>query len=200
MVFCKRVLLNYAVPTTFLLLGLGCQSAEHKGTNTTDTPVGDTLITSNATIDDSQAQLEAKAIAFLRAQYKNDMSTGVLDSASRRFIVAEHDLNADGDKEIFIGLSGSYFCGSGGCTVLLLTSESKLLNTFTVVSYPVAAAVTTTNGWVDLVMSSNGKSHILKFNGIKYPSNPSIQPAIKFVDQAHQVILAPENNTKWLQF
>lgn len=112
----------------------------------------------------------------LTAMLKEDLSKNIVSEASRKFILFEYDLNDDGKKEIFVGLTGPYFCGSGGCTFLLLDHEGKQVTRFTVTDYPVVIAATKTKGWKDLILSSAGKNHLMKFNGTAYPSNPSIQP------------------------
>ncbi|WP_316834759.1 hypothetical protein [Pedobacter nutrimenti] len=116
--------------------------------------------------------------AYLQQSFKSELEKGIIDSTSRKFGVFEYDLNNDGKNEVFVGLTGSYFCGSGGCTWLLLDDHEKLLTRFTVSKYPVIISQTATNGWKDLIIYSNGKNHLVKFNGKKYPSNPSIESAI----------------------
>lgn len=115
----------------------------------------------------------------LASKYKNDIDKGLIDQSSRKFIYSEYDLNGDSKKEIFVGLTGSYFCGSGGCSIYLLDDEGNVITFFSVAEYPIAIDTRKTNGWNDLLINSNGKFHIMKFNGRKYPSNPSVQKAIK---------------------
>lgn len=138
---------------------------------------------------------------FLRKYYQNDIDKNLLDSGSRKFIYGKYDLNRDGEKETFIGLTGSYFCGSGGCTALLLDSKGNLLNKFTVVQYPFKISSVTTNKWNDLVVESGGKQRVLKFNGITYPSNPSVQSEFdgNLVAEG-QVLDIPGNLDQWQKF
>lgn len=112
----------------------------------------------------------------LNKLFNEDLSKNLIDEQSRKFKVFEHNINEDTKKEIFVGLTGSYFCGSGGCTVLLLNSDGELITKFTVTEYPLLIAETYTKGWNDLILHSQGKDHLMKFNGKTYPSNPSIQP------------------------
>lgn len=116
--------------------------------------------------------------ASLQLEYKVDLEKKIIDSNSRKFIFFEYDLNDDGTKEIFVGLTGSYFCGTGGCTIYLLDSQSKLINTFTVAGYPIVIDNNKTNGWKDLFIHSGKKDRIVKFDGKKYPTNPSMLPAL----------------------
>lgn len=139
---------------------------------------------------------------YLQKTYKKDLETQLIDSNSRKFIVSEYDLNDDGEKEIFVRLTGSYFCGSGGCTALLLNKNGELITSFTVVGYPVFAAETKTKNWKDLVMFSNGKNHLVKFTGSKYPSNPSIEPeAVETKDSnMTKVFDVSANPEQWSSF
>jgi hypothetical protein len=102
-----------------------------------------------------------------------------MDSSARKFVFSEMDLNADGQNEIFVGFTGGYFCGSGGCTIMLLDNKGIAITQFTVSEYPVIVDNNKTNGWSDLIINSNGKNHLMKFDGKKYPSNPSVQPVYK---------------------
>jgi hypothetical protein len=115
----------------------------------------------------------------LQDKLKADLDKNIVDSLSRKFIFFEYDLNDDGNKEIFVGLIGPYFCGSGGCTQYLLDHQGNVITIFTVSDYPVVIDNNKTNGYKDLFIYSNGKNRIVKFNGKKYPSNPSTLPALK---------------------
>ncbi|MDR6920074.1 MULTISPECIES: hypothetical protein [Chryseobacterium] len=108
---------------------------------------------------------------------KNDLN--ILTENDRKFRYTEADLNGDGDKEIFVGMAGSYFCGTGGCTVYLLNSKGKKINGFTVVGGPIAISSNKTNGWADLIIPSKSKNYLIKYTGKIYPGNPSIQPEYK---------------------
>ena len=138
---------------------------------------------------------------YLQTKYKNDLQKGFIDTLSRKFFVVEFDLNNDGKKELFVGLTGPYFCGSGGCNALLL-GDGKLITQFTVTNYPVFIANTSTNGWHDLVIYSNAQYRLVKFNGNKYPSNPSLAPVIR-IKQGDYLLKfeQPDSSSgSWYQF
>jgi len=117
----------------------------------------------------------------LREKYKDDLKLNQIDESSRKFAIYEYDLSGDGRKEIFVGTTGSYFCGSAGCTIFLLSPDGKLLTQFTVSAKPIVISHDRTNGWEDLYIKSNGQFHVMKFNRESYPSNPSVQPISKIV-------------------
>ncbi|WP_290706987.1 hypothetical protein [Flavihumibacter sp. CACIAM 22H1] len=136
----------------------------------------------------------------LKALYKEDIDKNLLDSLSRSFILFEYDLNEDGKKEILVAQNGPYFCGTGGCTLLLLSPEGKLLTRFSVTDLPIIVLRNRTNGWNDLLLSSAGKLHHMKFDGKKYPSNPSIAPVFKQLPGDELPRLLDEANEPYPRF
>jgi hypothetical protein len=116
----------------------------------------------------------------LQDKFKSDLEKNLIDSFSRKFIFFEYDLNDDGMKEIFVGLTGPYFCGSGGCTIYLLDNQGNAITKFSV-SRDIVIDHKKTNGYKDLFIYSGGKFRIAKFNGKTYPSNPSILQALNVI-------------------
>ena len=55
----------------------------------------------------------------------------------RRFIFDSVDLNGDKINKFLVGLMGPDFCGTGGCTMLVLNSEMQIISKMTLVEYPV---------------------------------------------------------------
>lgn len=117
----------------------------------------------------------------LQNLYKDDLSKKIIDDYSKRFIFFEYDLNDDGKKEILVGLTGPYFCGSGGCTQYILDNQGAVISKFTVADYPVVIDTQKSSGWKNLFIQSGRKNRIVKFDGKKYPSNPSLQPELKVI-------------------
>lgn len=82
-----------------------------------------------------------KTAALVRSRllqlYGDDLKIGIVDSVSRKFIFFEFDLNKDGNKEIFVGLTGPYLCGSGGCSQFILDAQGEVISSLTVSDYPV---------------------------------------------------------------
>ncbi|NQX38248.1 hypothetical protein SAMN05421820_101261 [Pedobacter steynii] len=147
-------------------------TTEQKKTERTDTVPATAPTTVKAYNENTVKLVKDKLVTI----FKDDLSKNLIPEPSRKFILFEYDLNEDGKTEIFVGLTGPYFCGSGGCTFLLLNHEGEKVTQFTVTDYPVIIAKTKTKGWKDLILSSAGKNHLMKFNGTGYPSNPSVQP------------------------
>jgi len=112
----------------------------------------------------------------LLKQFKADLAKNLIDEKSRKFIYYEYDLNDDGKTEYLVGFTGLYFCGSGGCTQYILDNKGNVISKFSVSDYPVIIDINKSNGWKDLIMSSGGKNHVMKYNGKTYPPNPSLLP------------------------
>lgn len=123
---------------------------------------------------DDQGNIRRLIELTLTDLFKEDLEKGFIDSLGRQFKYSLFDLNQDGSHEIFVGLTSSFFCGSGGCTILLVTGQGDLITKFTVVDYPLYVDPNRSNGWNNLVMYSGKQNRLVKFNGQKYPSNPSI--------------------------
>lgn len=136
----------------------------------------DTLGVATLTKPDSSDEAVQKVKAYLQKDLRDDLEKGLVDSSSRSFRLAEYDLNNDGKKEIFVALQGMYFCGSGGCTFLLLQNDGTLITRFTVTEYPIMISDKETKDWKNLMLESRAKLHEMKYNGKAYPSNPSVQP------------------------
>lgn len=117
----------------------------------------------------------------LRSILASDL--GNLGENERRFEYARVDLNGDGREETFVRLVNPVFCGSGGCSYLLLDADLQLRQRFTQIDPDGGLVVMTArqNGWRDLVVShsSAGASgqRRLMFDGQQYPENASTAPA-----------------------
>lgn len=136
----------------------------------------------------------AKLRSFLTSYLKDDLPT--IPAEERRFSFYEIDLNDDQRNEYFISLTGSAFCGSGGCTFLLLGNDLSVINRFTVMRPPVFRSNHTTNGWHDLILIGNltpGKEqyrHLEWDNkSKKYPSNPSLITPVELAPSGHDYIM-----------
>ena len=98
-----------------------------------------------------------------------------------RYIEAFVDLNGDRHEEVIVRLVGRTSCGSGGCTMLVLTPEDgsyRLVNRTTITNPPIRALNTATNGWRDLsvIVTGGGVNRgfeaRLRFDGEAYPRSP----------------------------
>ncbi len=102
-----------------------------------------------------------------------------------RYMHAFVDLNGDGKPEAIVYLLGGRWCGTSGCTMLILRQEAP---SFNVVSKtlstrpPIRVLPATSHGWRNLsVLVASGITESyqseLRFNGKTYPWSPSLPPA-----------------------
>ena len=110
------------------------------------------------------------------------------DRTNTRYLSATADLNDDGQPETLVYILSSSRCGSGGCTMLILTMQNahyKVITRTTITQLPIRLLPTRTNGWRDLAVTVSGGGVLhgyeakLAFNGRKYASNPTVAPAKK---------------------
>jgi hypothetical protein len=89
-------------------------------------------------------------------------------------------------NEVIVYLTGRQWCGSGGCTALVLVpqgSSYKVNTRMTVAQLPIRVLASRSNGWHDLGVwvqgggIQPGYEAQLRFNGRKYPGNPTVPPA-----------------------
>lgn len=104
------------------------------------------------------------------------------DAARIDYALAWHDLDGDGADEAIVYLAGPYFCGTGGCTLLVLTRAGpawrKVGDTSTVRA-PIQVLVARSHGWRDLAVEVAGGGGpvgtvALRFDGAAYSGNASI--------------------------
>ncbi len=116
---------------------------------------------------------------FLRS-YLHESSTPDL-----RYAVAFVHLTA-GSEAAIVYIEGGGWCGSGGCTALILAPEKssyRVVSKLTIVRLPIRVLDTSTNGWRDLAVTVVGGGILradeawLRFDGKTYPTNPSVEPA-----------------------
>ena len=99
---------------------------------------------------------------------------------------ADAELNGDGRQESFVYVTDPKLCASGGCLLLILSphgSRYRVVMRTSVTRLPITVLPTATLGWRDVGVSVQGGGIIrpymarLRFNGRRYPSNPTMPPA-----------------------
>lgn len=113
---------------------------------------------------------------FLKSYLQEDIKG--MAEADRTFSFYELDLNGDNKNEYFIKLPEKGFCGSGGCTFLLLDNSLQLINRFTVTNPPIYVGSAGVDGWKTLLLQGKNANKFVHLtwdsNKKKYPSNPSL--------------------------
>lgn len=126
------------------------------------------------------------------------------DEGKVRYYYNNIDLNDDGKPEVFVYLVGPFVCGTGGCSAAIFKQENgeyKLLSKFSLVNNPIIISDNKTNGYKDIIMDVYGggiESFFakLKFDGIKYPMNPSIQPKVEPGTKVEGIAIIADDITK----
>ncbi|WP_074928113.1 COG3650 family protein [Enterovibrio norvegicus] len=116
-----------------------------------------------------------------------------IDPVTYRWLT--QDLNQDGQDELLVITD---WCGSGGCTLLVFANNKgdwQFNSRITLVHLPFQMSNATSQGWHNLIMPVGGggakpATHVLKFNGQRYPGNPSIAPEVSKPDSADTYLFA----------
>lgn len=125
---------------------------------------------------------EQSSRAFLQDYLKDP---GLGERKATDYLSAFVDLNRSGGQ-VVVYLADQQWCGSGGCTTLILAPEGasyRIVTRIAIVRLPIRLLATTSNGWYDIsVRVQGGGIHPgyeakLSFDGKTYPSNPSVPPA-----------------------
>ena len=149
--------------------------------------------TTEKTSNNDEGSIENKIKSYLTEDYLKD-DIDYLQDNDRKFQYHEVDLNHDGENEIFIRFMSSYFCGSGGCTFLLLDSKLNIITHFTVTEAPIFVETTDMNGWSILLVKDAGIFKELSFENGTYPNNPSLLEKAPYdAPSGHALIMFDEN-------
>jgi len=111
---------------------------------------------------------------YINNKFLNPNDKKAISESERTFSLHQSDLNNDGEKEIFVYLNSRYFCGTGGCTVLILSPKQELITKLTVTTPPIFIEPTIKNNWKILNIKSEGEWKELVYNNGSYPTNPTI--------------------------
>lgn len=170
----------------------GCTSSEP--TTNVASPATEMASATPATDAAMKAVLQTTIADYVKQQ------NAPLDT-NHRYFADTIDLNGDGIQDGVVVFSSSYWCGTGGCTMLIFEGQQdktfRLVSETTLVRPPVTVSETKTNGWRDLMLTVSGgggpaKPVALKFDGKKYPLNPSDLPALSANTPIKGTVLFPE--------
>jgi putative lipoprotein len=152
--------------------------------------VGDAVNVSNQTGVKGSAEKNPRVEQALRDYLRDNGQAGPL---TYRWLT--HDLNQDGQPELLV-LTDS--CGSGGCTLLVFKGDAQgwqFNSRMTLVHVPLLLARSQSQGWHDLVVPVGGGGapaghHVMRFDGQRYPLNPSTAPRAPKPDGSDTALFA----------
>jgi len=194
--FLNSVFRNYlVVGLSASLLLIGCSSGE-KVETAAPSPTPETTSTTSAVDSDLKPALQQAIAQFMQAEK-------VPADSKQTFLADYIDLNDDGALDAVVLLTGSDWCGSGGCTMLVFQGKDKtfnLISSSTLVRSPLTVGETKTNGWRDLIVEVSGGGATpaqvaLKFDGTAYPKNPSVEPALPQNSSIKGTVIFPEGTS-----
>jgi hypothetical protein len=161
-----------------------------------------TLMTATCLGQDRVSQ-DAAADGVLKAFLQNYLKSGSSEfDKTTRYSAAPVNLSGAKLPEVVVYVSGRAWCGSGGCTMLILRPDGvsfTVIARTTITRPPIRVLQTTTNGWHDLSVWVQGGgilagyTAVLSFNGKAYVSNPTVPPARKLAVDADGEILIPKS-------
>ena len=134
---------------------------------------------------------------FLRDYVKDHHSD---DDKTTRYFDVFVDLNNDGKKEVIVYLMDGGWCGSGGCTMLVLAPEAssfKVITRVTISRPPIRVLSSISHGWHNISVRVAGGGiepayeAELRFDGKTYPGNPSVPPARQLIGKMAGKVVIP---------
>lgn len=169
------------------------QETETKKEKVTTTKEKEVIIADFAdqSIDDKLAK---KLKDYIATEFLKEGDLRAIKEEQRKFQLYKIDLNNDGEEEIFINFITSYFCGTGGCTVLLLDSNLELINSFSPTQTLYVEEILE-NDWKILLTKSEGEWRKLIYEDGAYPSNPTIIETEGEIPSENAVLLFNEDNS-----
>jgi heat shock protein HslJ len=102
--------------------------------------------------------IEAAVLAATPSFTKRVIAAGGPDNATR-YVHGRVDLNGDGRAEVIVFLMGGYFCGTGGCNLMLFSEDAGRLTRvadFVRSTPPLIVSPKRTRGWNDLFRLESG--------------------------------------------
>jgi heat shock protein HslJ len=99
--------------------------------------------------------------ALLRAapDYRREIVDIGAATGPARYVYAPVDLNDDGRDEVLVYLLGSFFCGTGGCNLMVLQPDAdgyELVSELSISRTPIVVSASRSAGWRDLWQLQSG--------------------------------------------
>lgn len=125
---------------------------------------------------------------------------GVLDPEARAAI-GFADIGGDEREEALVYLADPGRCGSGGCSLIILTpsrNDWRPVGQTSVTRLPIHRLLTRKDGWNDLAVGVGGGgmaagTALLRFDRTRYPGNPTVQPILNRLPEGARLVIADDD-------
>lgn len=131
------------IKTTILIISIGlafssCKTDHSKNAETESikTNPAEKETTSQVEKPRNSDELTDKVKEYITTKYLTEADLRTISEDQRKFQLYLIDLNNDGKQEVFVNFNTSYFCGTGGCSILLLNDQLDPITKFTVTRTP----------------------------------------------------------------
>jgi hypothetical protein len=140
--------------------------------------------------------------AALTSFLQNYVGLPTEENRATRYSAAFVHLRNNESREVLVYLTSDGWCGSGGCTMLVLASDRlsyKLITKTAITRLPIRVLPTKSNGWHDISVwvqgggIQPGYEAELSFDGKTYPGNPSVSPARRLTGGTPGQVALPRN-------
>lgn len=187
------------IVVAFLIASIAFMSCkDNSKTSETTEPIQEEIIDpeiiTTVNMHDDRAELVEKVKAYITKEYLTEADLRAISEDDRKFQLQEIDLNNNGKNEIFVNFMTPYFCGTGGCSILLLNDKIEPITKFTVTRTPIYAEENVENGWRVLLTQSEGKWRKLIYKDESYPTNPSMVETTKEAASNDAEVIFGEGN------
>jgi len=128
---------------------------------------------------------------YLRGPFGEEYKPG-------RFYPVFANLADSEPPQIIVYVTGPHWCGSGGCTLLVVTStgtSDQIVSKTIGVELPVGVLPSETAGWHDLAVQTREGPKLLAFNGRKYPINAYSFPSRRVAGHPTETLAIPATAT-----
>jgi hypothetical protein len=156
---------------------------------------------------ESADSLKSFLRAYFQLQAPDDHQRPVEGRA--RYSAAVVGWDGGPGRVVIVYVTGQGFCGTGGCPLLILSNRQDAyakIARITATWPPIRVLDTRTHGWPDIGVwvegggIQPGYEAQLRFDGTKYPSNPTIAPARKLQANARGYVVISKTERGQLLF
>lgn len=134
----------------------------------------------SALIAPAGAQPRSEPLPTFLQRHFAEARAGAADS---RYSIAWADLDGAPGAEALVYMRGRYWCGSGGCNLLIVARNYgswRIVSEIRLARPPIMVLASRSRGWRDLAVSVSGGGiqpgyqARLSFDGRSYPDNPTV--------------------------